>query len=432
MEELFTLDIYTVINKSFLSHENRNILVDLYQPIIGSTSIMLYFSLWNDLDNSKIMSLEYTHEHLLNNMHITLKELKDARIKLEAVGLLKTYFKEDKVNYYVYELYNPLTAHEFLNHPILNIVLYSNLGKKEYDKKIALYKKPRIPLTTFNDITVSFNEVFESIPYKENVLENEDVRKENRIKFNINSNFDLDFLKEALKKDLSEKAFTKEIEELILNLSFIYKLDTLAMQDIIKGCITVSGTISTVELRKSARNYYTFEHDGYLPTVISKNKESEVLLKDENLKRAKMVYTFETISPYDFLKSKMENGEVIKRDLTLIEDLIISYGLKPKVVNVLIDYVLKTNNNKLPRSLVETIAGQWKRLKIESVVDAMSIAEKEHKKYKKTVKEKVRSTSKKEEKIPEWFDKNVTKQELSVKEKQELEELLKEYKWWKV
>ena len=39
--------------------------------------------------------------------------------------------KKDDVNNYVYVLYSPMTAQEFLNHPILNVVLYNNLGKKE-------------------------------------------------------------------------------------------------------------------------------------------------------------------------------------------------------------------------------------------------------------------------------------------------------------
>ena len=50
------------------------------------------------------------------------------------------------------------------------------------------------------------------------------------------------------------------------------------------------------------------------------------------------------------------------------------------MVNVLIDYVLKKNNNKLNNAFVETIAGQWKRLGIETAKDAMEVAEKEHKK----------------------------------------------------
>ena len=39
---------------------------------------------------------------------------------------------------------------------------------------------------------------------------------------------------------------------------------------------------------------------------------------------------------------------------------------------------------KLNKDFVEAIAGQWVRLKIETVEDAMKIAEKEHQKYRKT------------------------------------------------
>ena len=108
------------------------------------------------------------------------------------------------------------------------------------------------------------------------------------------------------------------------------------------------------------------------------------------------------------------------------ETLIVEYGLKPGVANVLIDYILKTKNNKLTRALAETIAGQWKRLKIETVEEAMLAAEKEYKKSKKIVGTK--SAIKKEEKLPEWFDKEIKKQEVSEEEKNEMENILKEYR----
>ena len=87
----------------------------------------------------------------------------------------------------------------------------------------------------------------------------------------------------------------------------------------------------------------------------------------------------------------------------------IDYSLKAGVVNVLIDYVLKTNNNKLTRSFVETIAGQWQRLKIETVEDGMLLAEKEHN-------------------LPDWFDKDIEKKQVSEINKSKIEELLKEYR----
>ena len=137
-----------------------------------------------------------------------------------------------------------------------------------------------------------------------------------------------------------------------------------------------------------------------------------------------MIYTFETISPYDLLKAKNNGNEPTKRDLKLAEDLIVDYGLKPGVVNVLIDYTLKTQDNKLNRSFVETIAGQWQRLKIETVDDAMRLAEKEHKKYNKKEEKKVVINK---EVIPDWFDKKIEKKIVNTEEKMQIEELLKEY-----
>ena len=61
---------------------------------------------------------------------------------------------------------------------------------------------------------------------------------------------------------------------------------------------------------------------------------------------------------------------------------------------------LNVNDKKLTRGLVETIAGQWQRLGIETVEEAMTAAEKEHKKSnKKVIKAEVKSA-----KTPLWFD----------------------------
>ena len=103
-------DIYTVVNKTVLNNEDRKILTMLYQPIIGPIAISLYLSLWYDLDKIEMVSNEFNHHHLITNMHMSLEEIVSARKSLEAIGLLKTYAKEDNVNYFIYELYSPLMA----------------------------------------------------------------------------------------------------------------------------------------------------------------------------------------------------------------------------------------------------------------------------------------------------------------------------------
>lgn len=423
---LLPADTYVVINKTILHDEDRKILTDLYLPIIGADAVMLYFCLWSSLDNSQIVSKDFSHQKLVSSLRMTINEIYDNRSKLEAIGLIKTLVKEGEVNNYIYELYSPASATEFLSHPILNIVLYSNIGKIEYDNLVKAYKLPRFNTSNYNDITKSFNDVFESTGMTSYDLSLDDIRKYNKLKLNINSNFDFNFLINSMPKNIDvNRVFTKEIKELIINLSFIYDIDAIHMSNIIKGCLNERGTINRELLRKSSRNYYQFDNGGILPTIID-NSQPEYLRKPvgDTSNRAKMIYTFETISPRELLIKKNNGSEPTRRDLKLLEDLLVDYKLKPGVVNVLIDYILNVNNKKLTRNYVETLAGEWQRLGIETVEEAMSIAEKEHKKRNK----KVIKNENINVKTPDWFDKNITKNSISSDEENQLEELLKEYK----
>lgn len=423
---LLPADNYIVINKSIITEEDIKILNMLYLPITGPLPIMLYNILINDLDKLQIISEVSSHAHLLSNLHISISELTEARNVLEAIGLLKTYFKNDTINNYIYELYSPVSSHEFFSHPIFNIVLYNNVGKSEYNKLVSLFKMPKLNKDGYIEVTHSFNEVFDSIPYTKSNITSENIRKYNKLRLNINSSFDINFLIESLDKQIDKKIFTKDLQELIISLAFLYDIDVTKMQNIIRTCINERGSINREELRKVCRNHYQFDHSGLLPTVIE-HSQPEYLRKPigDNSKLGKMIYTFENLSPYELLKSKHKDGEPLKRDIKLLEDLIIDYKLKPGVVNVLIDYVLRTNDNKLNRSLVETIAGQWSRKNVETVEEAMEIARKNH---KSMVKKKVPKNQIIEKEVPVWFNQNIEASSATEEERQAIEDMLKGYR----
>ena len=166
--------------------------------------------------------------------------------------------------------------------------------------------------------------------------------------------------------------------------------------------------------------------NGNLPTLIYRT-QPEYLKSPvgDNSKRGKIIAVFENTSPYDFLKSKYNNSKPTARDLKLLENLLIDLDLKPAVVNVLIDYVLKKNNNRLTTGFVETIAGQWKRENIETAADAMAFAEEEHKKSKKIAEKK---EAKKVNKTPEWFDEKIEKKAISLEDEKKMQEMMEKYK----
>ena len=424
-------DTYTVVNKTIIKDLDRKLITMLYQPIIGYSATSLYFTLVDDLDKRELMSEDLTHHHLMSTMQLKLDDIVIARKKLEAVGLLRTYYKKDHVNNYVYLLYSPMSASEFLNHPVLNIVLYNNLGKKEYDRIVDFFKVPKIVLKDYEDISSNFSSVFTSV--SGNILiENENIQKENTNKISLDSKIDFNMLIASIPTNMvSPRCFNDETKELINALAYTYDIDNMNMQGLVRNSINEKGLIDKNELRKNARNFYQFENDGKLPTFIY-TKQPDYLKTPlgDTSKWAKMVYTFETVNPYDFLRSKYKTGEPSLRDLKIIESLLVDQKMTPGVVNDLIAYVLKINNQKLSKNYIDTIAGQWKRLNIETVEEAMRISEKEHKKLKKqfenkTNKQQITYQAKpKKEELPDWFNKELKNEEMTEDDMKELDDIL--------
>lgn len=433
MKEITILpaDTYTVINKTVIKSLDRKLITMLYQPIIGYSATSLYFTLIDDLDKKELISEDLQHHHLMSTMQLKLEDIVIARKKLEAVGLLKTYVKNDTVNHYVYQLYSPISASEFLNHPVLNIVLYNNLGKKEYDRIVDYFKVPKFNIKDYSDITSSFSDVFTSV--SGNVLiENDNIMREETNKLRIESRVDFNLIISSIPSSMiSPRCFNDDVKELINSLAYTYDIDDITMQGLVKNSLNEKGLIDKIELRKNARNYYQFENDGRLPTFVY-SKQPDFLKKPQGdtSKWAKMVYIFESVHPYDFLRSKYKNGEPSLRDLKIIENLLVDQKMTPGVVNVLIDYVLKVNNQKLSKNYIDTIAGQLNRLHIETVEEAMRVTEKEHKKLKKqfdakTTKQVISKPKvERQETLPDWFNKELKNQEMTEEDKQELDELL--------
>lgn len=420
---LLPADTYIVINKTILNDQDRKLLISLYQPIIGTLAISLYFSLWSYLDKMEFCSNAWTHHHLMSNMGISLNEIAIAREKLEAIGLLKTYVKKENIDHYVYQLYSPLSAYEFFQNPILSTTLYNNVGDLEYEKIVDYFKMPRINLKEYTDVTKKLTEVFDSVPTDLSSHLGVDIRKRTKRKLELISKIELDTVFSFIPEEiLNFRSITKDTKELIYRLGFIYDLDNDSALELIRNSITEKKTIDKQLLRKNARNYYTFEHDGKLPSLAYKN-QPEYLRKPtgDTSPKAKMIYQFETTSPYDFLCGKNHGKEPTKNEKLVLEYLLIDLGFMPGVVNVLIDFVLRINDNKLTKSYVEAIASQWVRSNVKTVEDAMKLAQKEMSSRKKVEnKKEVRMNPKK----PEWFDQTIEEEKASESEMEEMKSLL--------
>lgn len=422
---LFPADIYTVINKTILSDYDRRIIIAFYEPIIGPIASSLYFTLWQDLDTLDMMSRKLNHHHLMSNLRCKLSLVKNARESLESLGLLRTYYKKDEEatnNEYVYELYSPLTPSEFLNHPVFNIILFNNIGKEEYERLKILHQTPRFNTTKYVEITKQLDEVYEVKSDSSNI----DYANRRTSHIKVNDKIDFDLILSTIPKNIvNEKAFNKKTRELINQLAFIYDIDTLKMAEIIRNVLNECNMIDKKALRLATRKMYQVNNNR-LPSIVYRVQPDYLKAPEgDNSMKGKIVAVFDNVSPYDFLKQKNKGVKPISNDLKLIEKLMIDLEMKPGVVNVLIDYVLRINKNRLSAAYTEKIASTWMRAGITTVKEAMNYAEKEYKKIGSYTQNKnVKVTAKK----PIWMKETVEKKEVSKEEEEELNNLLKEFK----
>ncbi len=417
-------DTFVVINKTVLNDQDRKLLVMLYQPIIGQVAISLYFSLWSYLDKNELFSKEWTHHHLMTNMRMKLSEIIEAREKLEAIGLLKSYFKTNHINHYAYLLYSPMPASEFFKNPILSTSLYNNVGDTEYNKTVEYFRMPSLNLKDYEEVTCHFDEVFEAVPTSSLEHLVGDIKRRNHNPIELLSKIDIDNVFSLIPDELlNRKSITKETKDLIYKISFVYNLSEDETSELVRNSINERKMIDKDRLRNNSRKYYQFEHSGKLPSLVYRN-QPEYLRKPvgDTSPRAKLIYQFETTSPYDFLCRKNKYNTLSKSERDILSYLALDLNMKPGVMNVLLDYVLKINDNKLNRSFVESIAGQWMRSNVQTVEEAMMLAEKEYQKRNRLVTKKKNVIVK-----PDWFDKTIEKQEASIDEQKEMEELLKEF-----
>ena len=133
-------DYYKIHKASLIADYDIKTIEALYQPIISSAASMLYYTFLNETNFQEWVPIT-SHEMLCKKTNLNLSELLIARKKLEAIGLLKTYYKTDENNStnYIYYLYAPKTPGEFFKDPLYVGLLTSIIGEKEVSRLKRLF-----------------------------------------------------------------------------------------------------------------------------------------------------------------------------------------------------------------------------------------------------------------------------------------------------
>lgn len=442
--EVQPVDSFTVTMDGILHSHDKKIIAFLYQPLIGPICTSLYSTLWHAVEENRLWSEEWNHYHLMNMLGLNLQDIYHARLKLEGIGLLKTYIKNDEEKRsFIYRLNPPLSAEQFFTDGMLNIYLYEKIGQSHFSKLKRSFTDKSIDEKSYDDITRSFQDVFTSFgTVSLNNAEGHEAsrpdgdqsfyhRKEAAPIHIDGSDFDFDLLFSGLSEIMvPRKIFTSTVRDAIGKLAFLYSINAVDMKNIVLSSLTANHEIDIDELRKAARDWYQMENGDRLPQLVDHHqpiRHRESNAQGES-KESKLIYYLETASPRQLLIDLSEGAEPAKADLQAVEEILFQQQLQPGVMNVLIHYVMLKTDMKLSKNYLEKIASHWSRKKIKTVKAAMELAKEEHRQYQEWASGKKESKQRRNkpirtEKLPDWFvEKEASETKITSENAEELEE----------
>jgi len=470
--EITPQDPYQVKIGKLIDMAHISFLIHLYQPIIGPEAFSLFLTLRNhfSFQISGETSALQGHRQLANQMNIPFHIMMKARKTLEAVGLLRTTKYQHKIEdrcIIVYQLHSPLEPSEFFQSDILSILLLNRIGKNAYQELMTHLIPSEVMIDSQEflkmEITKPFDEVFDSVLQSELMMKNEsDI---NQFIQPISSNstlnggdielkgkyLDIEFMKGMVSNLFHiDQIFTKANIRLFNELAFLYQLSEMDMIHLLhdQSIYDSSGILEENLLRKRIKEKLQYEQKEMLfiekDTTPPPTSSIELQETKEGGREKRHHWILENYSPIQLLNEYQSGGKIPNADLVLIEGLLRDYQLPYQVVNVLLEYILLSNNYKLPKNLTEKIAGHWKRLKIKTVDEALKIAKNEHKLYKDWQEGSKKTTTatknkerkpEKREKVPDYIlnqkkkyhqgQKTPSKQEINLETEQEMKELLR-------
>lgn len=385
MRNLSSQDSYQVMCKGYLSEDKIRVLTHLYQPICRYEAISLYLTMYHEIERGRMLNVLSTHYRLFNICQMTITQFQDAISVLEGIGLVRTYKYE---NNYVYELMLPLTPKRFLNHEVLNTLLYHTLGQTDYERTKYYFSIPSVDTNVYQDVSARFDEVFH-IDLTQPTLITKAQNIEDELRRSPEVAYDLSSFYEGLQDyRIPKSCITQEIENAIVSLGVVYRISPMTMRKMVYD-VFENGTIKVDDLQERCLRYYEFENQTNLNKVYE-NKQQQLIQPALN-KRDEKIKQLETLTPYQYLKALQKGANPTSRDLALIEKLMTEQKLNAGVVNVLVETVLVLNNGQLPKNHLEYVAGLFVRKNIQTVSEAIEEA-KEYMNSRKNKRQVVEET----------------------------------------
>ncbi|MBU5361286.1 DnaD domain protein [Enterococcus raffinosus] len=363
-EELKPSTFYTVYGEPQLDQSKQDALLYLYQPIIGSNALSLYFTLVSDVSiEGKSVSL--MHTDLLAAVDTGLMNLVKAREKLEGIGLLETYQKSDNEIgiSLLYQLRSPLIPEKFFQDPLMAYLLMDKVGKRRYEHLVERFKPKTFEKGDVQNITKRFREVYRLDDKA--FASHSEILEQTQEAFSDKTEFDWSLFTQQLKR--FNLILSHDEREKLQTFQTLYGLNELDLAEYV------------AKASAGEKNGLNFN---YLRQLINKEKRPKVSAESKETtidnstnsgsfspQELEIIAQSKKIAPVTFLRAikREKGGFETNTEVRLLEELIGRNLLPKSVINIIINYILVIQNQAvINANYLNAIANDWAQKKIVS------------------------------------------------------------------
>lgn len=369
----------------------------LYLPIIGMESYALYQLLVHEVQETSGAAAESTHRGLMLITSMSLDRLLTARERLEALGLLEVFRRENPQGDYFYEyrLKPPLSPAEFFGDYVLSLMLLNrveNFRFQQLRRRYAdnLWAHLEEEYVAAENLTKGFHEVFPTLQASE--LEVAPGSEREHFLARMEEELPPAPLQSGYQAEPSHQLNWTTLRlnlpdntrpELVLGgdtLEFLYRLLHFYQMD-------------SWSLGRELGDWKMYKPDGTLDRDVLRKRLVQKYLNDQLNRMTDTAVTADDalgpgklpetgsevyrqlcrrLSPLTLLE-RVVGGRISKAYLERAENLVMGDGLPTEVVNVMLLHTLQSKQMELPKAYLETIRDTWKAKQITTVDEAVRL-----------------------------------------------------------
>lgn len=404
-QQIGAKDGFIAVADTEISDYDARLVSQLYQPIGGSDITALYMTLKNSLKRQPILTDRMMIKNLLLGLNTGLKGVRDAAEKLEALDLLRTFYREDKIGrVLIFQLNKPLAPQRFFGDKALSSLLRDTVGEGYFKSLEAQLTYDKSVVQRGENVSRGLREIFPGAVQELQADKKQDER--------LSQVVDADYLFQLIEKSFVSLADVESHLDNVADLALLYGLNEPQLLKLLEQAADLtSGKIQWNRLDQiAADNYVNLKLKPAGASAAGNNKEDgQDAAAPADQEERELVAAANAYAPMEFFTDIMQarNGYITNAERYAVQDLVRKNVLPGPVINILIHYMLVDQNmGNLKVGMLQKIASDWAQHRISRPEQALNYVQERKKKQENQRENRRPSYSQRrviqKETVPDW------------------------------